>query len=351
MGRKKILVDIYLAGNLGDDMFLDHLAHSFPNVDFVPFHPGKDYTSFFENYNNIQQFSYTLVEKISARLGKNKLTDYNQLSKDFDGLLFLGGGIFREESYWKKVYNYRSQITAAFKASGKKVIFIGCNFGPYFTDEFLNAHTKLFQKVDNVIFRDQKSFQLFSRLQNVSYAPDVLWSYNLPLATKQEKTLGISVIDPRHKAQYKQTYKDYIKAHKELCRSHIQNDYKVILFSFCDKEGDLAVAEEIAKDCPEIEIQNYTTDISSYLKRIGSCSHFVAARFHAVIIAFKYDIPVIPVIYGDKTENLLIDLGFEKPFVYLDTMNDLVKTEFLTISTQQIALYYKEGKKHFDIKF
>src|SRR5699024_11094187 len=148
MDRKKILVDIYLAENLGDDMFLDHLAKTFPNIDFVPFHPGKNYTSFFRSYKNIQQFPYSVIDKISSRLGNNKLTDYNQLSETYDGLLFLGGGIFREESYWREVYNYRFQITEAFKNKGKKVIFSGCNFGPYSSEEFLEAHRNLFQKAD-----------------------------------------------------------------------------------------------------------------------------------------------------------------------------------------------------------
>src|SRR5699024_7837576 len=101
MDRKKILVDIYLAQNLGDDMFLDHLAQTFPEIDFVPFHPGKNYSSFFKNYSNIKQFPYTLFDKVFARIGFDKLTDYKRLSQAFDGMLFLGGGIFREESYWK----------------------------------------------------------------------------------------------------------------------------------------------------------------------------------------------------------------------------------------------------------
>lgn len=351
MVRKKILVDIYLAHNLGDDMFLDHLSHSFPDIDFVPFHPGKNYLSFFKQYPNVLQFQYTFLDKIFSRFGKNMLTDYKRMSDDFDGLLFLGGGIFREESYWKEVYEYRTQISEAFKNKGKKVFFVGCNFGPYSSKEFLEAHKDLFRKIDQIIFRDQKSFQLFSDLSNVSYAPDVLWSYDLPAVQKEEKILGISVIDPRHKEQYKNTYSDYIEAHKKICEKYIHEGYKIILFSFCEKEGDLEIAKEIAKDFSSIEIQNYTQDINSYLKMIGSCSHFIAARFHAVIIALKYDVPVIPIIYGDKTENLLKDLNFEQIFIYLDTINQITKAEYGTISSEEIESNAIESKKHFQLEF
>lgn len=351
MGRKKILVDIYLAKNLGDDLFLDHLSHSFPNTDFVPFHPGGGYKVFFDNYRNIQQFPYSVIDKVVARLGNNKLTDYDRLSKSYDGLLFLGGGIFREESYWKQVYNYRFTISKAFKSQGKNVFFSGCNFGPYESTDFVKAHDVLFQEVDQVLFRDQKSYRLFAHLNNTGYAPDLLWSYDLPKIDKLDKVLGISVIDPRHKQQYKLTYQQYIEVHKELCKKYFQKGFQIKLFSFCEAEGDLEIAEEIAKDFAEIKILNYTTEITNYLKEIGSCSHFVAARFHAVIIAFKYDIPVIPVIYGDKTENLIADLGFVQPYVYLDAIQTFFTAEFLAVPVHQKEQLYLESKKHFDIQF
>lgn len=351
MARRKILVDIYLAKNFGDDLFLDHLSHSFPNIDFVPFHPGKNYISFFENYKNIQQFPYSRLDKLAARLGHNKLTDFNRLSKSYDGLLFLGGGIFREESYWKEVYNYRQQITDAFKSQHKNVFFSGCNFGPYHSVEFVTAHMKLFQKIDKIIFRDLKSYNLFSQIETTFYSPDLLWSYELPKVDKNEKVLGISVIDPRHKEQYKNTYQEYIDVHKDFCKKHLQQGYKVKLFSFCEAEGDLNVAEKIAKESSAIEIYNYTSDISSYLIEMGGCSAFVAARFHAVIMAFKFEIPVIPVIYGDKTENLLKDLNYDPPFVILDSISTLKDAELLKLTKDQIGSLQKESKQHFDLNF
>lgn len=351
MDRKKILVDIYLAKNLGDDLFLDHLANSFPEIDFVPFHPGKNYTSFFENYKNIKQFSYSFFDKIAARVGYNKLTDYKRLSKTYDGLLFLGGGIFREESYWKDLYKYRTQITDAFKSQGKRVYFSGCSFGPYHSSEFIEAHNQLFQKVDKLIFRDRKSYNLFSQLENVSYAPDLLWSYKLPQKEKANYVMGISVIDPRHKEKFEHTYEEYIKAHRRFCEKYIKAGFQIKLFSFCEAEGDLAVAQEIAEGFTSVEIHNYTNDVSSYLHEIAKCSFFVAARFHAVIMAFKYQIPVLPVIYGDKTENLLTDLNYDPPFVKLDSISNLLEAEFLTLTQDSIQSLEQESKKHFDLNF
>ncbi|WP_417558882.1 polysaccharide pyruvyl transferase family protein [Mesoflavibacter zeaxanthinifaciens] len=351
MVRKKILVDIYLAKNLGDDLFLDHLSRSFPNIDFVPFHPGDNYRSFFKNYKNIHQFPYSFVDKLLARLGKNKLTDYNQLSIAYDGILFLGGGIFREESYWKEVYDYRKSIIEAFKSKDKNVFFSGCNFGPYISADFIEAYKEVFVKTDKIIFRDLKSYNLFSQLEETYYAPDLLWSYDLPEVKKNDKVLGISVIDPRHKEQYKHTHQEYITEHKKICNKYIELGFTIKLFSFCEPEGDLEIAEKIAEDFSSIQIVNYTSNISSYLKELGACSIFIAARFHAVIMAFKFGIPVIPIIYGDKTENLLRDLKYDTPFVFLNTVTTLNNSKFLTLSKDRISVLGYESKLHFDIKF
>src|SRR5690606_34565306 len=177
-----------------------------------------------------------------------------------------------------------------FKEKRKPVFFVGCNFGPYYSEEFVKLHAELFKNVDKIIFRDKKSYQLFPEISSTSYSPDLLWSFKLPEINPQPQTIGISVIDPRHKEKYKHTYNEYIKVHQEFCKQQIKSGNKVILFSFCEKEGDLDIAKEIAGINPEIEIENYEKDINTYLKKIGNCSQFVAARFHAVIIAFKYNI-------------------------------------------------------------
>lgn len=351
MRRKKVLVDIYLAKNLGDDLFLDHLSQSFPDTDFVPFHPGKNYSLFFEQYDNIQQFPYTLIDKIAARFGRNKLTDYKTLSQNHDALLFLGGGIFREESYWKEVFDYRINIVKAFQSQGKKVYFSGCNFGPYQSRDFVAAHEQLFKSTDKIVFRDQKSYQLFAHLNQVFYAPDLLWSFDLPTVQKEEKLLGISVVDPRHKAGYEDTYEDYILAHQALCKEYHEKGYRVMLFSFCEAEGDLAIAQKIASASTAVEIVNYESNIPSYLQEIGKCSMFIAARFHAVIMAMKFGIPVVPVIYSDKTENLLIDLNCTTPFVFLDTIDQLNNAEFFTLTKLQLDQLHFESQRHFDLIF
>lgn len=344
--RKKILVDIYLAFNLGDDLFLDYLATRYPEYDFIPFHPGKNYTDFYQHYDNVQQFPYSFADKIKARLGADKLKDYGALGHTYDGLLFLGGGIFREESYWREVYHYRTEITEAFKLQAKPVWFMGCNFGPYKTAEFKKAYAKLFARVTKIHFRDRKSYALFSDLQCAAYFPDILWDYRLPEAEGKEKVLGISVINPRHKEGKGDLLNGYVNAHCELMLKYMEKGYQIRLFSFCEREGDLETARLIKERIPTAEILNYTGNITGYLQHIGECSHFVAARFHAVIIAAKYGIPIIPVIYSTKTENLLDDLGYRGTKINLENIQQIEQESFAVFPKAVVHELVSNAKNH-----
>lgn len=349
--RKKILVDIYLAFNIGDDMFLDYLANTFPEVDFVPFHPGNNYDLFFSKYNNVSKFPYTLFDKLKSKLYHGKLKDYKWMSSNFDGLLFLGGGIFREEDYWKEVYIYRSEITDAFNHNQKPVWIAGSNFGPYSTNEFVEAYNGLFAKMDKVTFRDYASYNLFNNNAQVSYAPDVLWSYDLPKSDRSEKTLGISVIDPAHKQGYKHTKSQYIEAHQKLCQKFLSEGYHIKIFSFCENEGDLEIAGSIADGIRDVEVVNYTGNINAFLVEIGTCSKFVAARFHANIIAMKFQTEFIPIVYSNKTENLLSDLGFLSPFINLENIEELIDSDFLSIEQDIVKDLAVKSSDHFSGTF
>ncbi len=344
--RKKILVDIYLAYNIGDDMFLDHLANSYPDVDFVPLHPGKNYDSFFSNYKNVTRFPYSFLDKLKSKVFKNKLEDYDWMSNHFDALLFLGGGIFREESYWPEVYQYRNAISDAFIAKDKKVWFMGCSFGPFNTSEFRHKYSELFNKVTRINFRDQYSYNLFPEISNSGYYPDILWSYNLPKSEREDNVLGISIINPKHKEGKSDTYGKYLNAHINLCRDYINRGFTVKLFSFCEAEGDLEIAKEIQGVIPETKIINYTGRISEFLQEFGKCSQIVAARFHANIIAIKYGIPLLPISYGTKTDSLLEDLQFRGLNINLDNTFHLESGEFYLFLQDVILQMKNQSEQH-----
>lgn len=347
--RKKILVDVYLAFNLGDDLFLDYLAKHLPDTDFTPFHPGSNYDSFFSGYSNIQSFPYSTFDKIKARLGINKLKDYEGMAKEFDGLLFLGGGIFREESYWKEVFEYRKSISDAFINLKKPVWLTGCNFGPFQTEEFLTTYKNLFARVTRISMRDRKSASLFPNLDSLIYAPDMLWNYPLKPYHQIEKQLGISVIAPSHKEGWTHKEDAYIEAHQKMMGNFLKKGFRVKLFAFCPAEKDKEICRSIQRDKKEVEIISYSGNLEAFLKSWCECSHVIASRFHAIILGMKTGQKILPVVYSEKTSNLLQDLSVGPPYISLKNISNLPQGEFLSISDNLISELASDSEKHLDL--
>ena len=324
---KKILVDIYLAFNLGDDMFLDVLAKRYPDAQITIYHPGRNYNVFLENYNNVNKFPYSLLDKIS-RMFKvyDVLTDYNKMAREYDILLFLGGGIFREESYSDYLLDYRKNIIISFKKKCKKVYFLGCSFGPFKSEDYYNSYADLFKMSDDVCFRDSYSYELFKGHSNIRMAPDILCSYSINKIEKTNNSIGYSIINPNHKFGLAKHFEEYINYISNNIVKNLQDGLDVSLLSFCEKEGDMIAIETILKRIPvkmrqQISIVNYSGDIKSVISIISKLEYFVAGRFHAVILGFKYGSNVLPVVYSNKTRNLLDDINYDGEVIEFDKLN------------------------------
>ncbi|REE83091.1 colanic acid/amylovoran biosynthesis protein [Lutibacter oceani] len=349
---KKILVDIYLAFNLGDDLFLDVLAKRYPNYEITILHPGDNYNSFFKQYKNVKKLPYSYLNKGLRKIGiYNVLTDYKKFAKKYDVLLFLGGGIFREESYSESLLKYRYEIISSFNKNNKKIFFLGCSFGPFKSKDFYTKYFNLFKLCDDICFRDLYSFNLFKSLKNVRYAPDILWSYNLKKYELKDNNIGYSLINPKHKLGLSQYYYEYLEYTSKSIIKNIKRGYKINLLSFCEQEGDLIVVEEILKNIPiefkeHILVSSYNGDIEAMLEVISKLKCLVAARFHAVLLGLLSEINVIPVIYSNKTKNLLKDIKFKGTVIEFENLQLLENIECIT-ETLKINNLKVESESHF----
>jgi colanic acid/amylovoran biosynthesis protein len=361
---KKILLDIYLAKNLGDDIFLDLFARKFPDIEITVYYPGSDYNDFLDKYKNVHAFNYTFKDKIVRKLKLyDKLTDYKTMAQEFDALVFLGGGIFREEEYEKSLFEYRLQIVSAFKDKRKPTYFLGCNFGPFYTQNYIGKHIELFKKCEDICFRDLESFNLFKDLKNVRYAPDIVWAYNwdniVQSNNSKENNIGISVINPKHKKGLEHYYQEYVNEHISTIKKYLAENKNIYLFSFCEAEGDMEVINDInlglfESELDKITVLNYESDITTYIKHMSNVSFFIGARFHSIILAMLMKIIVVPVIYNIKSKNLLTDIEFQNKIIDFDNLNFLSKenptSNYIYPYIQNLKV---EAEKHFSkfIKF
>lgn len=326
---KKVFVDIYLAFNLGDDLFLDLLARKYPNSKITLNHLGNNYDKFIANYKNVNKRKYSTVNKIRQHL---KLSDYinsfDKVAEEHDVLIFIGGSIFREEKYHSSLYPERLKLLNEFKRRNKPIVILGANFGPFETDEFLNDYKQFFMLCDDVCFRDLNSYNLFKELPQVRYSPDII--FQMPVneykMVQTKEIIGYSIIDVRHKHNLENYYKEYIFSTVKSIELMVGKGYECCLMSFCKNEGDLEIIETILSylsqsSLSKVFIYDYNGELKEAINIIASFKMFISARFHANILALILGVGVMPIIYSDKTSNMLKDIHFDKILVNMDELN------------------------------
>ncbi|PFO73762.1 transferase [Bacillus cereus] len=315
---KKVFVDIYLMFNFGDDLFLDILVKKYPNCYFTVNHLGSNYDQFISQYNNVSRRKYTLLNKIGQRLKlSDNITNYEKIAEEHDALLFIGGSIFREEAYHSSLYRDRMKMVMEFKRRKKLVFILGANFGPFKTEEFLDDYRNFFKLCDDVCFRDVYSYQLFEDLPHVRCASDIVFQMNIDeyKLDLSEERIGFSIIDTRHKQGLAHYYNDYISSTIKTIELLVSKGKKCYLMSFCEQEGDLDVIHTIqsrlsSKALDNMVIYKYRGNLKEAIEMMASFKLLIAARFHANILALLLGIGIIPIIYSQKTSNILKDIDF-----------------------------------------
>jgi colanic acid/amylovoran biosynthesis protein len=356
----KVYVDVYLAKNLGDDLFIHILSNRFPNAKFVVNYYGDDYDEFLANYSNVKKSEYPIQYKLLNRM---KIYDYindaNRLSKEYDVLIFLGGSIFREEDYWKDLYKVREKMLQAFRKKGKPVLVLGANFGPFYSNEFLEAYHDFFSSCHDVCFREKYSKQLFSDISVVRSESDIVFQLDVKKRNKKDQIV-YSVIEPNHKEGLEEYREKYIWTLSESIKNSMRNDFKCVLMSFCKKEGDLQICEEIVESLPEeirnkIDIINYDGDIETTLNIIAESKLIVASRFHANILGILCNTKVLPLVYSDKTSNVLKENGFDNEIVKIEQCDKILEENFIQgilnndKQFKRDKVIYESAKSQFDV--
>lgn len=348
-------VDTYLAKNLGDDLFVKILAESFPNVQFTVNYYGRYSNVTFSRQKNILFSQYPFVFRLLNRLHiYDYINDAKRISNQFDGFILLGGSIFREEAFWKSVYDQRHRVIDAFRKAGKPVFVIGSNFGPVQTQYFIDQYTKLFQLCTDVCFRDTYSYNLFSQLPNVRVERDIVFQYCFPKTQKKDNLIGFSVIDPDHVPSISVKREAYKKVICSAIKEYIGNGLQCKIFAFCKAEGDEKIASEIKGMLSEnekkhVEIEVYNGSIESVVTAIGECNVFIASRFHANVLGLLAAVRLIPLSYSDKTVNMLRDSLFLGEVIDISAIDQDTKIpDEGYIHTLPAEEYKKSAQRQFD---
>lgn len=346
---KKILVKAYLVKNFGDDLFLKVLFDRYNNINWIIDTNDKEYIEIFGEYNNVNIIKDRFF-KILRKLNLNSI-----YYRKCDLVIYIGGSIFMQLDIWKKQYKEKAILFKVFKDKPKYIL--GSNFGPFKDEEFLKKYKELFIKCKDICFRDEYSYNLFKDLENVRVAPDIVFQLKPTYVDKIKDSIGISLINLENRSKlsvYNEKYKNKIK---EVVQELIDEGKSITFFSFCEEEGDEKIIQDIFSMVDEkykeaINIENYNGNIDEFLRKFESMENIIGTRFHSCILSQVFGQGLYPLIYSDKTYNVLSDIGLDKEYVYLNDIENLSSKKILkVIDNNKIhnSEIFTEAEKHFEI--
>ena len=311
---KKVLLKVYLNENLGDDLFAYIFLKRYANKFSI-------YNKYeYKSLNNIENLNFVgtnfsiNLDRIFKKLFS--IYDYTETlnKKKYDLLLYIGGSLFIEGNSLK----FWTVNSKQYLKNYIPYYILGSNVGPYIHEEFLEIlKNNIFNKAEDVCFREENSYKLFKSLPNVRYASDIVFTLDTSnINITNDKKVVISVIDCDKKINPKYTGL-YEKKVIELIKLFYNKGYEITLMSYCKSEGDEYAIERIIAKLDNEKIKEninkyfYDGNIEEALNIMGDCQVIIGTRFHANIIGLVMNKTVIPIAYSDKTLNVLKDMNFK----------------------------------------
>lgn len=330
---KKVLINGYFGVNFGDDLFFKILFDRYPDVKFTFYnnhylqHMYKKYKEIYKDYSNVEVKKYNKIRKIFEKINYTYPINKFQLNK-FNACIFVGGSIFIQNNYWEYGLSTMSDIVDYFKKNKKNIYILGSNFGPFYSEEFKLSYEELFKKCTDVCFRENFSYEMFNEYENIRCAPDIVFGLKKEKIPKIQNSLGISIIDISKKDELKDYENDFLIKIKNIIEYFTERGKNITLFSFCEMEGDMDAINKLLnllddKYKENINICNYDGDMENFLSKFQQQENIIGCRFHSVILSQVFEQGVFPLIYSEKTYNVLKDIKLDKHYTYIKEIKNL----------------------------
>ncbi len=340
----KIFLRAYLRKNLGDDLFLKIILNRYKRVTFCVNDDKRVLKAF--NASNVcgRSTLRRVFDKIRLVFGCNVNND-----SDCAATVVLGGSMFIEKSETRG--EIHKNILDRYP-NDKPLFIIGCNFGPYKNRYYVDEYNMLFSRAEDVCFRDGSSASIFSGLNNVRVAPDLVFGLDISkFDIRTEKKIIISVIDMTKRGDLAKYKREYEVAIANIADSYLRKKYDVVLTSFCKTEGD---EEAIASICSimngSARIKRYDGDMDDILSEIASSEILIGTRFHSIVLGILFNKRILPIIYSDKTKNMLNDINYKGKMLEINQMADLniSSIDEYIYKYGDISRIREEAKGHFE---
>lgn len=356
----KIFVNGYWALNLGDDLFLKILCERYPNIKFET-NIKEKYSKPFNNISNLKMnylpddrnLPIRYIKKISIFL-KSVFRLKNSFSiltfkriilvkNSIDAYVEIGGSIFMIGLGENVKKSLRFQQRMRIEQKVKNYFVIGSNFGPFYNKNQINDYSIFFSKVNDICFRDKYSKDLFPTLDNVRFEADVILSLDVSnYDISRSEYILISIIDLEIKNDNglnisKESIELYRNKMIEIVEYYIIKGKKVVLFSFCDFQGDRLISECILETLMRDNFRNVEVyshqSIEESLKVFSEAEKVIATRFHAMILGWIFKKPTLSIPYSEKTINVINSSAPNQSYVRYVDINSINTKEIESLFT------------------
>lgn len=318
---KLVKLNACIYNNVGDDLMVETLLDRYPQYTFFydnPWYTASNKFLLHKNFLNLHAI-YQKWGRLNHFL--NIITCYShedffyrwiiqRVRKKCKCAVNIGGSIYME----REGESVQDRIKREEKKRDSLPLFvIGANFGPYKSPEFYTQFKTYFSACKDVCFRDKESYKLFSDISCVRWAPDVVFNHTYSEKERSSDNVLISVINFRNRKELSQYAEDYEMFIVSICEECIKLKKTPILMAFCESEGDFEAVERI-QSLLKIEIREATrivlySDTREINELFSSAGFVLATRFHALILALKYDKPFYAISYNKKIQNVMMDIG------------------------------------------
>lgn len=354
--KKKVYLRAYICSNLGDDLFIEILLNRYPNVLFLADSYSLPPQLNSDRISSIYSISDKLMMKLLRQFDRffltNKTNKYLEIVKHknldlCDYVVYLiGSGFIENDSRIDDEYFY-----------SKHPYIIGCNFGPYNTENFKNLCESLFCNASDICFRDKKSYELFSHLPNTRNEMDIVFSYPITNVGERKRNnyIVISIMDIRKDSRASEFYEEYIKFICNCIRYYHKKGKQIVLAGFCKREhDDLAIKDTLEKcQIDNVESVIYPEiSIDDMVNLIAYADEVIASRYHAMVLAMLFRRKVYTIVYNEKTKNVLNDIDKDILSISVDRLSEINFDLFIsnygyTISEDILNKVVKSAERQF----
>lgn len=345
--QKTFLIESYLDLNFGDSLLLEMLLRHLDKYDcYVIGDNPFTYSWITQQYPNV-----TILQRNRIDI---KVLD---LISDY---ILIGGSIFQHNKWYEGVFRYKTALMI-WKLKRHKISthIVNCNIGPIISKIGLSS-TKLILKLsDSITCRDKDSFDFithYARANNCSMNADLVFGIDVPARSNNNSfTLGISVYTAYIPSLVTRNL-DYCNQIISIIQFYQKNktSFNVKLFVYDSfRNNDFPNMNYIMKYCCEHSISVvpvvYCGDSQKILFEMATCNLFVGTRFHSIVLSLKMQIPCIPIIYSNKSENLIKDIQYDGSILHFGDQVDhgiLEKIKYLSLSDEKINGLTQSANKH-----